>query len=315
MKRFWIASFFAATLVIACQKVPITGRRQLMMVDDAAMNQMSFTTYRTFLDSSKVVNSTTDAAMVTRVGTRIAGAVQRYLDQNNLTNVTKDFKWEYHLVQSNQVNAWCMPGGKVVVYSGILPITRDETGLAVVLGHEISHAIAKHGAERMSEGMLEQGLLQAGQVAGIMAMKTPQNRALFANLYGMAAPAAVQIGVALPHSRKQESEADHLGLVFMSMAGYDPNQAIDFWNRMAAGGKSQTPIYLSDHPSDANRIADLQKELPEAMSYYQESKKYSDNGQIPPATTSTDPNTASSFRGKSGFVPPQSLVPKNRKKN
>lgn len=275
MKRITFSAVLSVLCIVACQRVPITGRRQLMLVEDAAMNQMSFVSYKAFLDTSKVVSSSADADMVARVGSRLQQAVQTYLDKNNMSAVTKDFNWEYHLVQSKQVNAWCMPGGKVVVYSGILPITQNETGLAVVLGHEISHAIAKHGAERMSESMVQQGFLQVGQVVGLTAIQNPQNRAVFGNLYGIAAPAAMQVGVGLPHGRKQESEADHLGLIFMSLAGYDPNQAITFWERMAAGSQNKTPIYLSDHPSDQKRIDDLKKELPEALTYYNASPQYS----------------------------------------
>jgi predicted Zn-dependent protease len=275
MKRIIFATILSGLCVMACQRVPITGRKQLMLVEDAAMNQMSFASYKAFLDTSKVVSSSPDADMVARVGSRLQKAVQSYLDKNKMGAVTKDFEWEYHLVQSKQVNAWCMPGGKVVVYSGILPITQNETGLAVVLSHEISHAIAKHGAERMSESMVQQGLLQVGQVAGLAAIQNPKSRAAFGNLYGIAAPVAMQVGVGLPHSRKQESEADRLGLIFMSMAGYDPKQAISFWERMSAGNQNNTPIYLSDHPSDQKRISDLKKELPEAMTYYKASPKYS----------------------------------------
>lgn len=235
---------------------------------------MSFTQYKQFLDTSKVIPTTNnDAELVTRVGTRIRNAVEKYMNSNGYGDRLQGFQWEYHLVQDRQVNAWCMPGGKIVVYSGILPYTQNEAGLATVLGHEVSHAVAEHGNERMSESLIENGLLQAGQVGlGIaMANKPAQTRALFNQAFGVGAPAAIAIGRTLPHSRAQESEADHLGLIFMAMAGYNPQEAITFWGRMAkaSGGKSQ-PEFLSDHPSDQRRINDLQNLLPEAMKYYRQ---------------------------------------------
>ncbi|SFC09015.1 M48 family metallopeptidase [Spirosoma endophyticum] len=262
---------------IGCQKVPITGRAQLKLVPDNDMLSMSFTQYKAFLDTSKVVStSNTDAEMVNRVGGRIRQAVENYMNSNGFSKRLEGFKWEYHLVQSNQVNAWCMPGGKIVVYSGILPYTQNEAGLATVLGHEVSHAIAEHGNERMSEGLVANGLLQAGQVAtGIgTSNKSPQMQAIFQQAFGVVGPLAYQYGVGLPHSRKQESEADHLGLIFMAMAGYDPNESISFWQRMAKAGGGKAPAeFMSDHPSDARRIADLQKLLPDAQKYYASARR------------------------------------------
>ncbi|CAN5423922.1 M48 family metallopeptidase [soil metagenome] len=262
---------------IGCQKVPITGRAQLKLVPDNDMLSMSFTQYKAFLDTSKVVStSNADAEMVNRVGSRIRQAVENYMNSNGFSKRLEGFKWEYHLVQSNQVNAWCMPGGKIVVYSGILPYTQNEAGLATVLGHEVSHAIAEHGNERMSEGLVANGLLQAGQVAtGIgTANKSPQMQAIFQQAFGVVGPLAYQYGVGLPHSRKQESEADHLGLIFMAMAGYNPNESISFWQRMAKAGGGKAPAeFMSDHPSDARRIADLQKLLPDAQKYYASARR------------------------------------------
>lgn len=262
---------------VGCQKVPITGRAQLKLVPDNDMLAMSFTQYKAFLDTSKVVStSNADAEMVNRVGSRIRQAVESYMNSNGFSKRLEGFKWEYHLVQSNQVNAWCMPGGKIVVYSGILPYTQNEAGLATVLGHEVSHAIAEHGNERMSEGLVANGLLQAGQVAtGIgTSNKSPQTQALFQQAFGVVGPLAYQYGVGLPHSRKQESEADHLGLIFMAMAGYDPNESIAFWQRMAKAGGGKAPAeFMSDHPSDARRIADLQKLLPDAQKYYASARR------------------------------------------
>ena len=276
MKKTLIIMLSLAFAVTACEKVPLTGRKQLILVPNNDMLTMSFTQYKAFLDTSKVVSSGSgDAEMVSRVGNRIRQAVESYMNSNGYGKRLEGFKWEYHLVQSGQVNAWCMPGGKIVVYSGILPYTQNEAGLATVLGHEVSHAIAEHGNERMSEGLVANGLLQAGQVAtGIgTAGKSTQTQAIFQQAFGVVGPLAYQYGVGLPHSRKQESEADHLGLIFMSMAGYDPNEAITFWQRMAkAGGGGKAPAeFLSDHPSDARRIADLQKLLPDAQKFYKRS--------------------------------------------
>jgi len=200
--------------------------------------------------------------MVRRVGGNIQRAVETYFAQHNLSDELDGYRWEFNLIDSKDANAWAMPGGKVVVYTGILPITKNETGLAVVMGHEIAHAVAQHGAERMSQGLLQ----QLGGVALSVALQnepsTTQN--LFMTAYGV----GTTVGVMLPFSRTHESEADHLGLVFMAMAGYDPNAALDFWTRMAAQSGGNPPEFLSTHPSDETRIADLKKELPEAMSYY-----------------------------------------------
>ncbi len=272
MKTMMIALIGIALAVTACERVPLTGRRQLILVPNNDMLSMSFTQYKQFLDTSKVVSSNSgDAEMVSRVGSRIRQAVEAYMNSNGLSKRLEGFKWEYHLVQSSQVNAWCMPGGKIVVYSGILPYTQNEAGLATVLGHEVSHAVAEHGNERMSEGLVANGLLQAGQIAtGIStSARSPQTQAIFQQAFGVVGPLAYQYGVGLPHSRRQESEADHLGLIFMAMAGYNPQEAIDFWTRMAKAGGGKAPAeFLSDHPSDARRIADLQKLMPEAMKYY-----------------------------------------------
>ncbi len=275
MKKILFAVITLALTIGGCQKVPLTGRNQLLLVSNADMLQMSFTQYKQFIDTSKVIPASTgDAAMVTRVGNRIRQAVESYLNANGLGNRLEGFQWEYHLVQDRQVNAWCMPGGKIVVYSGILPFTQNEAGLATVLGHEVSHAIAEHGNERMSEGLVANGLLQAGQIfAGVAtANKSPQMQALFQSAIGVGGPLVYQFGVGLPHSRKQESEADHLGLIFMAMAGYNPAEAITFWSRMAKASAGKAPAeFMSDHPSDTRRINDLQALLPEAQKYYTQS--------------------------------------------
>ncbi len=272
MKKTLLAVIAIALTIGSCQKVPLTGRSQLLLVSNADMLQMSFTQYKQFIDTSRVIPTTAgDAAMVARVGNRIRQAVESYMNANGFGNRLDGFQWEYHLVQDRQVNAWCMPGGKIVVYSGILPYTQTEAGLATVLGHEVSHAIAEHGNERMSEGLVANGILQAGQAfAGIAsAGQSPQVRALFQSAIGVGGPLVYQYGISLPHSRKQESEADHLGLIFMAMAGYNPAEAITFWTRMAKASAGKAPQeFLSDHPSDERRIADLQSLLPEAQKFY-----------------------------------------------
>jgi predicted Zn-dependent protease len=202
--------------------------------------------------------------MVQRVGRRIQGAVERYFAEHSMSDQLKGYAWEFNLVESKEVNAWCMPGGKVVVYSGILPIAGDEAGLAVVMAHEIAHAIAKHGNERMSQGLLT----ELGGIALSTALESypEQTRALWMTAFGVGA----QVGVLLPYSRLHESEADRLGLIFMAMAGYDPNEAPRFWGRMSAEkGGAAPPEFLSTHPSDKTRIEKIKEEIPEAMKYYE----------------------------------------------
>jgi len=254
-----LLSFFT----FSCQTVPITGREQLSFVPASQILPMSFDQYSEFLSKHTVVEQGEQAEMVKRVGTRIEHAVERYFSDHGLSSRLSGYKWEYHLVEDKQVNAWCMPGGKVVVYSGILPLTKDENGLGVVLGHEIAHAVANHGGERMSQALLvEMGGLT---LDAALSQKPKQTNDLFLAAYGLGA----QVGVLLPYSRVQESEADHLGLIFMAMAGYDPHGAVGFWERMVASqhGKA-TPEFLSDHPADARRIENVRQFLPEAMTYY-----------------------------------------------
>jgi predicted Zn-dependent protease len=226
---------------------------------------MALTEYKSFLGSNKVVPvNNNNSEMVKRVGTRIAAAINRYYQAQGLGSVLEGYNWEFNLVESKEVNAWCMPGGKVVVYTGLLPITQNETALAIVLGHEITHAVAGHGRERMSQQMLAQGIQVAGDVA---LSNNPSTVNIFNQVY---APTS-QVAVLLPYSRKHEYEADHYGLIFAAMAGYDPREAIPFWERMAAMGGEKPPILLSDHPADADRIAKLKELMPEALKYYNQS--------------------------------------------
>jgi predicted Zn-dependent protease len=227
------------------------------------MLSMSFQQYDQFLKENKISSDAQHTAMVKNVGRGIANAVERFMKNNGMAAEIKNYKWEFNLVESQEVNAWCMPGGKVVVYTGILPLTQDENGLAVVMGHEIAHAVAEHGNERMSQALIA----QLGGVALSEAVKNKpaQTQQLWMAAYGLGAT----VGVLLPFSRTQESEADHLGLIFMAMASYDPHGAISFWQRMAAkSGGNAPPEFLSTHPADERRIKNIEKEIPEAMGYY-----------------------------------------------
>lgn len=246
----------------ACSTVPITGRRQLSLVSDAEMNQMAAQEYQKVLSTSQVVNSGAQAAMVKRVGQRIEQAVQQYFRQQNQSQQLEGYAWEFSLIQDKQENAWAMPGGKTAVYTGILPITQDENGLAVVMGHEIAHAVARHSSERMSQQMATQGL------GGVVSAAVGQNPSATQNVFLQAVGVGSQLGL-LRYGRNQESEADHLGLIFMAMAGYNPDGAVEFWQRMdARESQASPPEFLSTHPSNGSRIARIQQELPEARKYY-----------------------------------------------
>jgi predicted Zn-dependent protease len=249
-------------LLLSCSTVPITGRKQISLIPSSTMLSLSFQQYDQFLQGNAVITGTADARMVQRTGRRIQAAVERFFAENNLSSELDGFAWEYNLVDSEQVNAWCMPGGKVVVYTGILQHTRDETGLAVVMGHEIAHAVAQHGNERMSQGLV----LQMGGMALAKALeKEPQKtQALALTAFGVGS----QVFGILPYSRLQEYEADRLGLIFMAMAGYDPGAAVDFWTRMSQGqGGQAPPEFLSTHPSEENRIRKLRELQAEAETY------------------------------------------------
>ena len=262
--RIVILLFISLSLVsLSCSTVPITGRSQLNLISDSEMLAMSFQQYDVFLKESELSTNKSEVNLVKRVGRNIQHAVEKFMRENNLLDRLEGYKWDFNLVESDQVNAWAMPGGKVVVYTGILPITQDDTGLAVVLGHEIAHAIAEHGNERMSQELLR----QAGAVSLMVAMNNEpsQTKALWLGIYG----AGTQLGIMLPYGRTHESEADHLGLIFMAMAGYDPHAAPEFWKRMSDNKKGEAPPeFLSTHPSDETRMNDLNSWIPEAMQYY-----------------------------------------------
>ena len=254
---------FFSFVAISCSTVAITGRKQLNIIPNSEMLSMSFHQYDEFIKTNKLSADVNNTNMVKRAGFNIQNAVQSYYAENKMSDRLNGYNWEFNLVESPDINAWCMPGGKVVVYTGILPLTRDEAGLAVVMGHEIAHAIAEHGNERMSQILLTQ--LGGIALSEALDSQPQQTRDLWLGVYGLGA----QVGVLLPYSRTHESEADRLGLIFMAMAGYDPNVAVSFWERMAAQKQRQaTPEFLSTHPSDRTRIENIRKNLPEAMKYY-----------------------------------------------
>jgi len=254
----------AAFLFQSCSLVPIIGRRQLSLVSDADMLSMSFVQYGQFLKENKLSTNTSQTNMVKGVGRRIQNAVATYFARNNLSQDLNGFAWEFNLIENKEVNAWCMPGGKVVVYSGILPVTQNETGLAVVVAHEIAHAVAKHSNERMSQALVAQ--LGGQRLAAALQQKSQQTQQIWMSVFGV----GVQLGAVLPYNRLQESEADHLGLIFMAMAGYDPNGSVEFWQRMSHNAGAKPPEFLSTHPSDENRIQKIKSEIPEAMKYYKQ---------------------------------------------
>lgn len=250
-------------VAISCTKVPVTGRSQLNLIPSGQMNAMSFQQYEQVLAESKLSTDAEATAMIRRVGVRIKGAVETYFAQQGLSDQLDGYDWEFNLIDSDQVNAWAMPGGKVAFYTGILPICQDEQGVAVVMGHEVAHAVAQHGNERMSQGLIAQ--MGGLALAKALEDKPEQTQQLWMTAFGVGA----SVGAILPFSRLQESEADHLGLIFMAMAGYDPNTAVEFWQRMAAEkGGGAPPEFLSTHPSDDTRIRKIREHLPEAMTYY-----------------------------------------------
>jgi predicted Zn-dependent protease len=260
----WLLALSIVVFVAAgCETVPVTGRSQLSLISNSELNKMSFTSYREFLATHKLSSNVAQTQAVKRVGQRLQEAVTRYFTQQGMAGRLEGYRWEFNLVEDKEVNAWCMPGGKVVIYTGILPATKDDTGLAVVMGHEIAHAVANHGNERMSQGLL----VQFGGMA--LSQALAQQPAATQNLFLAAFGIGSQVGVLLPYSRLQESEADRLGLIFMAMAGYDPNGAVAFWQRMRQTQKgSAPPELLSSHPADNTRIESIRAYIPEAMQYY-----------------------------------------------
>lgn len=255
------------SLLTSCAKVPITGRKQLNLLPESDMMSTALVQYSTFLKENPPLPATdANTEMVKRIGNKISLAVIKFMAENNLSERIAGYKWEFNLVDNKEANAWCMPGGKVVVYTGLLPITRDENGLAFVMGHEIAHAVARHGNERLSQQLA----LQSGGIALDIALS--QHPSETRQLYNMAYGIGTQVGASLPFSRLHESEADKLGLIFMAVAGYDPRKAPELWTRMSAAGGSKPPAILSTHPSDQKRQKEMEEFMPKAMKYYIDSK-------------------------------------------
>lgn len=291
-KLSYFVSVLAALLVVSCgttSTVPVTGRKQHILVSDEQVLGLSNQEYTNYMKTAKISTNAQNTAMVKRVGQRLASAVETYLKEHNESAELKNYKWEFNLVQDNSANAFCMPGGKIVVYEGLLPITQNESALAIVLGHEIAHAVAKHSAEQLSKQMRQQ---YGSQILGAVltgAGVSSETSSLAQGVFGLGSKFSN-----LHYSRKNESEADYMGLIFAAMAGYDPSVAVSFWQRMASSSQNSTPAFLSDHPSDAQRIADIKKWLPEAEKYYK--PQTSDKTQS--SVTSTHNQSSSSSTHK-----------------
>lgn len=265
MTRIISSVFIISAFVISCSQNSITKRNQLKLVPETELMAMANTEYRNFLSTNRVItpSNNRDAEMVKRVGQRITKAVTDYYASQGLSSELEGYNWEYNLVEDKAANAWCMPGGKIVVYSGLLPITQNEAALAAVVGHEVTHAIFNHGNERMSQGLIQQ--LGGVALAVALANKPAETQNLFMNAYGVTSA----VGVILPFSRKHELEADRYGLRWMAMGGYNPQEAVGLWERMEkASSGAKPPEFLSTHPAEGRRIEQIKKYIPEAMEYY-----------------------------------------------
>jgi predicted Zn-dependent protease len=268
--RWWLMLMVLAIVFVipACSTVPVTGRSGLHLVSNSQLASMAVDQYQQTLKESKLSTDQAKTAMVREVGISIANAAEDFLKRSGRTDLAGTFNWEFNLIEDDKtVNAWVLPGGKAAVYTGILKYTQTETGLAVVLGHEVGHAIAGHGNERMSQGLLTQ--LGGAALAVALSQQPAQTQALFMGAYGL----GTSVGVLLPYSRLHESEADRIGLVLMAMAGYDPREAVPFWQRMNQEGGERPAEFLSTHPAPDTRIKDIQKHLPEALAYYEKARK------------------------------------------
>lgn len=262
MKQSFILWAVMLLLAAGCGSVPVTGRRQVLLVSDQEVLSSSLTQYKDYMKSAPRSASKTQSAMVTRVGKRIAQATEAYLRNNGLAAEIDNFAWEFNLVKDNQINAFCMPGGKIVVYEGLMKLVDSDDELAVVIGHEVAHAVAKHSNERMSQQILTQ------YGAQILNQSLSQKSAAIQNIANQVYGVGAQYGMMLPFSRKHETEADYMGLIFMTMAGYNPDVAIGFWQKMSAGGSAKVPEIMSTHPSDERRIHDIQEALPAIKAQY-----------------------------------------------
>ncbi|MHA8070743.1 M48 family metallopeptidase [Aquirufa ecclesiirivi] len=257
---------FGALFVISCAQNALTGKSQLSLVSEQEIQALSLTQYQDFLKTSTVISPAKDAQaqMVQRVGKKITASVEKYFAEKNNKEFLKGYQWEYNLVKNDTtINAWCMPGGKIVVYTGILPVTKNETALAFVMGHEVSHALLQHGNKRMSETMIQE--LGGTVLSAAISSKPKETQDLFMRAYGI----GTSVGIMLPFSREQELEADKFGLMWAAKSGYDPSEASAFWERMQKSKSGQAPPeFLSTHPSDVTRIQKIKEYLPEALKYY-----------------------------------------------
>ncbi len=285
MKKIFLFSAMVAVLLTACNKVPISGRNQLNLVSDSEVLQASLASYKEYMGKATKSTETVKSAQVTRVGQKIAAATEAYLNANGMSDQVKNFAWEFNLVKDSQLNAFCMPGGKIVVYEGIMNIIASDDELAVVMGHEVAHAVAKHSNERLSQ---QKALEYGGAILGaVIQGQSQQTQNLAAQVFGLGA----NYGVMLPFSRKHETEADNIGLVLMTMAGYNPDCAMTFWQKMSSNNGNNKLEFLSTHPSDATRIANLQKQIPLVKQQY--------GAYIKPATTTTTSTTKTTTTKKS----------------
>ena len=285
MKKYVFMLFAAAMLLYGCSSVPITGRKQLTLVSDAEVLSSSLSQYKGYMEKASISGNKTQSEMVTRVGKAIAAATETYLRNNGMSAEVANFSWEFNLVNNSELNAFCMPGGKIVVYEGLMKIISSDDELAVVLGHEVAHAVAKHSNERMSQQILTQ--YGSNILNSALSNKSAAVQSVAGQVFGLGA----QYGVMLPFSRKQESEADYMGLVLMSMAGYDPDVAIGFWQKMSASGSTSVPEFMSAHPSDATRIANIRKNVSKIKAAYYKPKAAATTFKV--TTTSTKKSTSS----------------------
>ncbi len=251
-----LVSFMTIILFLSCATNPFTGKKTMALISNSQLFPTAFAQYDQFLSENKVVTGTAESEMIKRVGQRIAVAAERWLNANNQQGYLEDYKWDYNLVEDKTINAWCMPGGKIVFYTGILPIAQNETGVAAIMGHEVAHALGNHGQQRMSAALLQ----QLGAVAGNVAINDPESREIFNQAYGIGST----VGVMLPFSRSHETESDKIGLLLMAIAGYNPDEAAELWKRMKANSGGQAPPeFLSTHPSNETRIANLEALAPQ----------------------------------------------------
>jgi len=262
MKNRITLTFLVLLFMISCSVVPMTGRKQFVAIPASQMISLSAESYSQVLAEAKLSTNTNYQNMVRNVGQRLTAAVESYMKMNKLEAAIEGYDWQYNVLVSEDLNAWCMPGGQIAFYEGIMPVCQDETGVAVVMGHEIAHAVAQHGNERMSQQLA----IQMGGIALSEALKTQKQQTI--DLAMVAFGVGTQVGVVLPYSRTHETEADELGLYFMAMAGYNPQAAPDFWKRMEAKSSARPPEFLSTHPDPSNRIANLERIMPKAMEYY-----------------------------------------------